>query len=171
MLFKSRFLAGMFGLMHQYVELTRTIGTFFNFVHGMRRDTRLTLACDILSHVGNSSSSVSSSTFNSKLYSSPSPRRVETLILSAERFLVNLKYHITPHHTFHIKSSYITSANRKQGSYLTIMTRQNQTRETNTFFMFGEMNRNKHNFSLTVLGVCVNQPVIHVFILVTCIWW
>lgn len=68
------------------------MGTLFNFVQGIRKLTRLHQPDFNLIHAGSSNSSVSTCSSNSRFVSSPSPLKVDKLILSAERFLVNLQF-------------------------------------------------------------------------------
>lgn len=67
------------------------IGTFFNFVHCILNVTLLHHAFVNLSQDGNSNNSVSTISSSSKFDNSPSPLNVLRLILSADRFLVNLQ--------------------------------------------------------------------------------
>ena len=66
------------------------MGTLLSFVHWMRMETLLHVALLSRSHEGSSARSVSTSSFSSRFFSSPSPFSVDTLIWSADRFLANL---------------------------------------------------------------------------------
>lgn len=67
------------------------MGTLFNFVHAILKVTLLHQAFVNRNHEGNSSNSVNTNSFSSKLDNSPSPLKVLKLILSADKFLVNLQ--------------------------------------------------------------------------------
>lgn len=67
------------------------IGTLFNLVQGILNVTLLHQAFVKRNQDGNSSKSVKTISFNSRFDSSPSPLNVLKFILSADRFLVNLK--------------------------------------------------------------------------------
>lgn len=66
------------------------MGVLLSFVQGIRMPTWLTQAEVRRSQEGSSRRSVSTASSNSRLLSSPSPRKVLRLILSVERFLVKL---------------------------------------------------------------------------------
>jgi hypothetical protein len=80
-----------------FLKLTRNIGTLFSFVHWMRKETRLHQALVSLNHDGSSNNSVNTVSSSSKLDSSPSPLKVLRLILSADKFLVNLQHKYKRH--------------------------------------------------------------------------
>uniref|UniRef100_T1GHY3 Uncharacterized protein n=1 Tax=Megaselia scalaris TaxID=36166 RepID=T1GHY3_MEGSC len=67
---------------------SNVIGTLFNFVQLMRKETWLHHADFNLSHVGSSSRSVRTFSSNSRFDNCPSPRNVLKLILSGERFFM-----------------------------------------------------------------------------------
>lgn len=67
------------------------IGTLLSFAHDIRNEMWLHQADVSLNQDGNSKSSVSTFSSNWRLDSSPSPLKVEMLILSLDRFLVYLK--------------------------------------------------------------------------------
>lgn len=73
------------------VNLTKNMGTLFNFVHCIRNVTLLHHDLVNRNHDGNSNKSVNTISSNSKFESSPSPLNVLKLILSADKFFVNLK--------------------------------------------------------------------------------
>ena len=70
------------------------IGTLFSFVHCILTDTLLQVAPLKRSQLGSSNSSVNTSSFNSKFFSSPSPFKVDKWIWSWDRFLANLKWQL-----------------------------------------------------------------------------
>lgn len=72
-------------------RLTNVIGTLFNLVQLMRNDTWLHHADVNRIHVGNSSKSVKTSSFNCKFDKSPSPRNVLTFILSGDKSFTKLE--------------------------------------------------------------------------------
>lgn len=67
------------------------IGTLFSFAHDMRKVMWLHHASVSRSHEGNSRSSVNTFSSSWRFVSSPSPLKVDILILSLERFFVYLK--------------------------------------------------------------------------------
>lgn len=67
------------------------MGCVFSFVHGILMDALLQNTLLIASHVGKSSMFWSTSSSSSRFFSSPSPFRVLRLILSGDKFLVNLE--------------------------------------------------------------------------------
>lgn len=71
--------------------LTKNMGTVFSLVHCMRKVTLLHHALVNLSHDGSSNKSVNTISSSSKFVNSPSPLKVLRFILSADKFLVNLK--------------------------------------------------------------------------------
>lgn len=79
------------------------MGTVFNLVQGIRKDTLLHRALVNLNQEGNSNKSVSTISFNSRFVSSPSPLKVLKLILSIDKFLVNLNLKNSNVITFAIK--------------------------------------------------------------------
>lgn len=76
------------------ILLTKVIGTLFNFVQGILNVTLLHQAFVNLNQEGNSNKSVKTISFNSRFDSSPSPLNVLKLILSADKFLVNLQQQV-----------------------------------------------------------------------------
>lgn len=72
-------------------SLTRRIGTDLSFAHCTLKETLLHLALINLSHEGSSKRSVNTVSSNSKSVKSPSPLKVLKLILSVDKFFVNLK--------------------------------------------------------------------------------
>lgn len=73
------------------ITLTNVIGTLFNLVQGILNVTLLHQALVKRNQEGNSNRSVKTISFNSRFDSSPSPLKVLKLILSADKFFVNLK--------------------------------------------------------------------------------
>ena len=67
------------------------MGTLLSLVHWILTETRLHVALLSRSHEGSSARSVSTSSFSSRFFSSPSPFSVDTLIWSCDRFFANLR--------------------------------------------------------------------------------
>lgn len=78
-------------IIQEKCTLTSVIGTLLSLVHGILNVTLLHQAFVNLNQEGNSNKSVSTISFNSRLDNSPSPLKVLKFILSADKFLVNLK--------------------------------------------------------------------------------
>ena len=67
------------------------MGTLFNLVHCILTATRLQVARLSLNQLGSSKSSVNTSSFSSRFFSSPSPFNVDNWIWSWDKFFANLK--------------------------------------------------------------------------------